>query len=249
MPTFFKHRATEQTLSFYQGLAKGTKKRGIWGKEARFSSDLERPSVLRHFVPLIRRYLSNTDHCLDLGCGPGGFLALMAPYCGHIVGADIVPDFIEECRRNIERKALRNASAVLLAQEELPFESGEFDKVIMIDTIHHLERHDTTMAEVFRVLKPGGMLLIFEPNKANPLLAVMCALDPNEHGLLRLGSFSAYRGLLGDAVRVVHQQYNGMLIGPQGRLALAIADFVSAPSRAKALGWLSPKLFIAARKG
>ena len=249
MLSMFKHRSTGQTRSFYQGLVKGTKKRGIWGKENRFSPSLEKPSVLRHFVPLICRNLSQTDNCLDLGCGPGGFLSLMAPYCGTIVGADIVPDFIDQCRENIQRRALGNSSAVLLEKEGLPFEDGEFDKVIMIDTIHHLEYPGKTMSDVFRVLKPGGTLLIFEPNKANPLLALLCALDSNEHGLLRLGTVSAYRRLLGDALNIVHQEYNGMLIGPQGRIALAIADFVSAPSHAKLLGWLSPKLFIAARKG
>lgn len=249
MFTFFKHRSADQTRSFYQGLVKGTKKRGIWGKENRFDPDFiaDKYSVLRHFVPVVGQHLSSTDCCLDLGCGPGGFLSLMAPMCGRIVGADIVPDFVEECRVTIERKALGNASAILLEKTRLPFADGEFDKVVMIDTIHHLEFHDNTMDEVFRVLKPGGLLLIFEPNKANPLLALLCALDSNEHGLLRLGSFSAYRDLLGDAFEIIQQEYNGMLVGPQGSISLAIADFVSAP-RHTALCWLSPKLFIAARK-
>lgn len=249
MFTFFKHRSADQTRNFYQGLVEDTKKKGIWNKGNRFDPDaiVKKSSVLRHFVPVVGQYLSITDNCLDLGCGPGGFLALMAPLCGRIVGADIVPDFVEESRATIERKALGNASVVLLGKTRLPFTDGEFDKVVMIDTIHHLEFHDNTMDEVFRVLKPGGLLLIFEPNKANPLLALLCALDPNEHGLLRLGSFSAYRRLLGDAFEIIQQNYNGMLVGPQGSVSLAIADFVSASGHT-ALGWLSPKLFIAARK-
>ena len=72
------------------------------------------------------------------------------------------------------------------------------------------------MAEVIRVLKPDGLLLIFEPNKANPLLALMCVLDPNEHGLLKLGTFSSYRKLIGRRANIICKEYNGMLVGPDG---------------------------------
>lgn len=249
MFNFFKHRTAKQTRSFYSGLVNGSEKRGVWSKENRFDPDAigKKPSVQRHFFSVIAPLLASTDRCLDLGCGPGGFLALIAPLCGEVVGADVVPDFVDECRRTIARKGLSNASAVLLEKEELPFADEEFDKVVMVDTIHHLEFHENTMSEVHRVLKPGGLLLIFEPNKANPLLALLCALDPNEHGLLRLGTFSSYTRLLEDRFQIVQQSYNGMLVGPQGRLSVAIADRVSATGH-EALAWLSPKLFIAASK-
>lgn len=103
------------------------------------------------------------------------------------------------------------------------------------------------MEEVVRVLKRGGLLLIFEPNRLNPLLALLCALDKNEHGLLRLGTFAAYRKLLGARFAIEEEQYNGMLVGPEGAVSVAIADFVSGSGRT-VFGWLSPKLFIAARK-
>jgi SAM-dependent methyltransferase len=249
MFNFFKNRSNDQTRHFYHALLKGEEKRGIWSKENRFDPDSigKKPSVLRHFTPTLENYLSLTDKCLDLGCGPGGFLALMAPRCRTIVGADIVPDFISDCRSTIERQSINNASAVLLESTKLPFGDAEFDKVVMVDTIHHLEDHKSTLDEVFRVLKPGGLLLIFEPNKANPLLALLCALDSNEHGLLRLGTFSSYRRILGASFEVVHQEYNGMLVGPEGKISSAIADFVSMGGKSL-LGWLSPKLFIVARK-
>ena len=249
MFNFFRYRTAKQTRSFYSGLVEGSEKRGIWSKENRFDPDAigEKSSVQHHFISVIAPFLASTDRCLDLGCGPGGFLALMAPLCGEIVGADIVPDFVDECRGIVARKELSNASVVLLKEEGLPFADQEFDKVVMVDTIHHLESYESTMSEVHRVLKPGGLLLIFEPNKANPLLALLCALDPNEHGLLRLGTFSSYARLLEHRFQIVRQAYNGMLVGPQGRLSVAIADYVSAAGH-EALAWLSPKLFIAASK-
>jgi ubiquinone/menaquinone biosynthesis C-methylase UbiE len=249
MINFFKHRTAKQTRSFYSGLVEGSKKRGVWGKENRFDPDVigDKPSVQRHFVSVITPFLASQDRCLDLGCGPGGFIALIAPLCREVVGADVVPEFVAQCRSTLVRKELFNASAVLLEKEELPFADGEFDKVVMVDTVHHLEFHEKTMSEVYRVLKPGGLLLIFEPNKANPLLALLCALDPNEHGLLRLGTFSSYARLLEHRFQIIRQAHNGMLVGPQSHLSVAIADYVSGTGH-EAFAWLSPKLFIVASK-
>lgn len=249
MRDIFKASSTQETRGFYEGLSKGENKRGIWGKESRFSPEsiLVNTSVLRHFVPVVSRFISSGDRCLDLGCGPGGFLTLMAPLCRSITGADIVPSFVNECCEVIGDCRLENATAVLLKEGGLPFEDEQFDRVIMVDTIHHLEHQEQTMGEVVRVLKRGGLLLIFEPNRLNPLLALMCALDKNEHGLLRLGTFGTYRKLLGTHFTIEEEQYNGMLVGLDGAVSVAIADFVSGQGRT-AFGWLSPKLFIAARK-
>jgi len=192
--------------------------------------------------------LTASHGCLDLGCGPGGFLTLAAPMCGRIVGVDVVPSFVQQCAQQIERAGLANASVILNANSRLPFGDAEFDRVLMVDTIHHLEDVEATIAEVHRVLKPDGVFLIFEPNKLNPLLALMCALDRNEHGLLRMGTFSAYRRLLVGKFEPEVEQYNGVLIGPTGSISGAVADLVSDPKFARFLGWLSPKIFIAARR-
>ena len=217
--------------------------------ENRFDPDSvsSKPSVLRHFVPVVREHLVSTDRCLDLGCGPGGFLALMAPLCGYIVGVDIVDQFVDGARELIKRRGISNAEAVHVTDDQLPFEDASFDKVVLIDTIHHLENVRATIDEVARVLRPGGHVLVFEPNKANPLLAVMCALDSNERGLLSLGTFGSYRRALGHRFSIENEAYNGVLIGPEGKLSGAIADYVSQPDR-PLVNWLSPKLFISARR-
>jgi SAM-dependent methyltransferase len=245
----FKANSSEKTRDFYNGLSQGTNRRGIWGLEQRFDPDsiATKPSVLRHFLPVVRRYLNAQDHCLDLGCGPGGFLSLMSPLCHTIVGADIVPDFVQRATATIERRQLTNARVILLNGQTLPFGKATFDKVVMVDTIHHLEDISATISEVSRVLKPGGLFLILEPNLLNPLLALFCLLDKNEHGLLRLGTFSRYHKLLGRQFAIECQEYNGVLVGPEGRASIAMADFFSGPGR-NWMGCLSPKLFIAARR-
>ena len=249
MYKFIKSQSSEKTRNFYGKLSRGEAKLGVWGKEQRFDPIAipKKQSVLRHFLPRVNEYLFPNDRCLDLGCGPGGFLTLIAPLCSSVVGADIVPDFIIECRDTIEKHGIDNASAVLLDSPRLPFSDREFDKVIMVDTIHHLENPTSTLIEVHRVLKTGGILIIFEPNKYNPLLALLCALDKNEHGLLKLGTFQAYRHLLGREFQPICEVFNGTLVGPEGKLAVAIADFVSDPQHSL-LRWLSPKLFMVFKK-
>jgi SAM-dependent methyltransferase len=245
----FRSSSSEQTQAFYGDLVEGKKRRGLWGMENRFDPDAvaTKPSVIRHFVPVVREHLAPTDRCLDLGCGPGGFLAVMAPFCGHIVGADIVAEFVDRTGAVIQENGIANAEAVHVTDVRLPFDDASFDKVVLIDTIHHLENVPATIDEVARVLKPGGHVLVFEPNKGNIPLAVMCVLDRNERGLLPLGTFASYRRVLGSRFSIEQEAYNGVLIGPEGKLSLAVADYVSTPGR-PLVNWFSPKLFVAARR-
>ena len=249
MKSCFKNRSSKETKTFYDDLSLGNKTHIIWGMNSRFNADsiAKKPSVHRHFVDVVNKFLLKDSICLDLGCGPGVFLSLAAPFCLNIIGADIVPGFVKECQATINRNKIVNANVVQLHNNILPFLDGHFDRVLMVDTIHHLENSDQTLSEVARILKPGGLLLIFEPNKLNPLLAFLCALDPNEHGLLRLGSFSAYQSLLKDNFVIEHKNYNGLLIGPQGKVIEWISDFVSSP-KMRMIRWLSPKIFILARR-
>jgi ubiquinone/menaquinone biosynthesis C-methylase UbiE len=172
----------------------------------------------------------------------------MAPLCKTIIGIDVVPSFVAECRAHIDSLGLTNTKVLLSESVHLAFPDAEFDRIIMVDTIHHLEDVSSTLSEVHRLLKPDGLFLVFEPNKLNPLLAAMCALDPNERGLLRMGTFGSYRKLLNRMFVMEKETYNGLLIGPSGKLSLAVADLVSHPKVAPIAGWLSPKLFFAARK-
>jgi SAM-dependent methyltransferase len=241
---------SEETRRFYDNLVDGKISRGLWGKERRFSpyAIAGKRSVFKHFTSTIELYISKSDHVLDLGCGPGGFLSIISSMCKSVIGVDITPNFITECNAMIKENKIQNASSILIAPGTLPFPDTYFDKIVMVDTIHHLENIHDTLNEIARVLKKNGLLLIFEPNKLNPLLYLLCLLDKNEHGLLRLGTVKKYTELLGSEYNIVERKYSGLLIGPESRLSLFLADVFSTSFMSPFLGWLSPKIFISARK-
>lgn len=245
-----KKQNFEDTKKFYKRLSSGGVIASIWGKESRFNAESisTKKSVLQHFLPIAHENFSVNDVCLDLGCGPGGFLKIVSPLVKTIIGADITPSFLDECQKIINTHNIHNASTTLLGADlKLPFPDNFFDKVLMVDTIHHLESPAFTISEVARVLKNNGSIIIIEPNILNPLLALFCFLDKNEHGLLRLGRFKAYEKFLDKLFIIKTKGYNGMLVGPDSNLSQFISNLISS-TKNKHLNWLSPKLFIVAQK-
>lgn len=99
---------------------------------------------------------------LDLGCGVGEYVRAFARRGANALGCDI------ELPRLIEARA-RGASAVLAAAgEALPFRDAALDVVVLNEVIEHVASDRQTIREVARVLAPGGMCVIFAPNRLFP---------------------------------------------------------------------------------
>jgi len=95
---------------------------------------------------------------LDVGCGSGGMLAQFNEYA-LATGIDLSPHALKFCRlRNLPRLAQASAEA-------LPFGDNSFDLVTCFDVLYHraITHDETVLAEMGRVLRPGGRLLLREP--------------------------------------------------------------------------------------
>lgn len=94
---------------------------------------------------------------LDAGCGTGGNLRPLAAF-GRTFGIDLSPEAIDYCRR-------RGVQAVRGSVLALPFRNGSFDLATSFDVIYHAWVRDDreAVAEVARVLRPGGLLLVRVP--------------------------------------------------------------------------------------
>jgi 2-polyprenyl-3-methyl-5-hydroxy-6-metoxy-1,4-benzoquinol methylase len=114
--------------------------------------------------------LSNAT-VLEIGCGRGGFsnyLASSYPKMRKLVAAD----FSSEGLSLADRKFGSHNGLVNWKQEDImsqSFESNSFDVVISCETIEHVPHPKKAINELYRVLKPGGLLLLTCPNYFNPL--------------------------------------------------------------------------------
>jgi SAM-dependent methyltransferase len=248
---YFSPPDSRKTKEFYNQLMSEDVTRDLWGKEKRFNAQhiANKPSVKDYFLPIIREHIALSDRVLDYGCGSGGFSLAAAPYCREIVGVDISDQFITGAREATAAAGISHAQFICLSPEDaLPFADGEFDVLLMVDAIHHFDDPAKRLREALRVLKPNGTLIVFEPNKLNPLLAMMCMLDRNEWGLLPLGTIATYRRMLTPYAVITEAKFNGLLIGPESRLATGMAAMLNHPRWHRLLGWLNPKLYVIAKK-
>jgi demethylmenaquinone methyltransferase/2-methoxy-6-polyprenyl-1,4-benzoquinol methylase/phosphoethanolamine N-methyltransferase len=129
------------------------------------------------------------ERILEVGCGTGSLALAAKTQAGpgsQVAGIDVAPDMLEAARR-------KAASAGLEIQfklgriEAIPFPDAQFDLVLSSLMLHHIpgdEAKQQALIEVFRVLKPGGRLLIvdFAP-PTNPHLNGLASLVVG-HGLL-----------------------------------------------------------------
>jgi ubiquinone/menaquinone biosynthesis C-methylase UbiE len=103
-------------------------------------------------------------HVLDLACGEGYGSALLARHAEAVTGVDVSPQAIEHAKRVYAQ--LRNATFAVGSATKIPAADASFDVAISFETLEHIHEQEEFLAELDRVLKPGGVLLISCPNKA-----------------------------------------------------------------------------------
>lgn len=101
----------------------------------------------------------------DIGCGSGVFTELLRQAGYNSVGLDISPKLIALGRAKYPGVELREGDA-----ENLPFETASLDGVLLGGLVHHFPDPRRLAGEVYRVLKPGGHFMAFDPNRANPFM-------------------------------------------------------------------------------
>lgn len=103
---------------------------------------------------------------LDLGPGMGFFtipLARMVGPTGAVVAADLQPEMLAGVRRRAEQAGVYERIRLHVAQPEQIGVTGPFDFALAFWMLHEVRKPAGFLAEVYRVLKPGGRLLVAEP--------------------------------------------------------------------------------------
>jgi SAM-dependent methyltransferase len=116
-----------------------------------------RRRILADFVAQICSHVTDRRaRILDVGCGTGANLLMLKQY-GEAEGVDVSTDALAFCReRGLD--GVRQG-----AGEELPYEDGTFDLVTAFDVVEHMDDDLAGLREMYRVLRPGGRVLLFVP--------------------------------------------------------------------------------------
>lgn len=100
------------------------------------------------------------DRVLDVGGGTGRVSILFQPIVESIVVSDSAVGMLRQAQE-------RGLCTVLSAAEELPYAPEQFDLVIMVDAFHHVADQKVTLDEMWRMVAPGGRIIIEEPDIDN----------------------------------------------------------------------------------
>jgi ubiquinone/menaquinone biosynthesis C-methylase UbiE len=98
------------------------------------------------------------ERAVDVGCGAGALALALAPFVGEVVGVDRVPELLERARE----RAPANASFVEGDATHLPFDDGSFELSGTLRVLHHVPRPELVLAELARVTRPGGRVLVVD---------------------------------------------------------------------------------------
>jgi len=162
--------------------------RRAWEKadERHFAWQVGNPLIAATERALLAGVLPGTpiSRLLEVGSGEGGNLLNLRASCGWLprvtVGVDL---FLEKAR--FGRRCAAPARFVCGDALALPFASGAFDVVLCRDLLHHVQDRASALRELRRVCRPGGRVLVIEPNGRNPLIALFALALRHERGQLQ----------------------------------------------------------------
>jgi SAM-dependent methyltransferase len=186
------------------------------------------PHVVEHYLRKRTRFV--LEHCpvgrgLDVGCGTGVLAARLARSGYQMTGIDPSEGMLE-----ILRERAPAVQAVRASGTDLPVDDDSFDLVLSVATMHHIADPDdvrVTLAEMVRVAKPLGRILVWDHNPRNPYWGRLMARVPQDTGEERLvPEDEVVGGLRGAGARLISSTQLGMIPDFTPRAGLRAAQAV-----------------------
>lgn len=134
------------------------------------------------YLRMLERFRPPGRRLVELGCSAGAGLAAAASVGWEAVGVEPSVAAAEIARQRPAVKAVHTGHL-----EDAPLRAGQADVFILFDVIEHIDPPDEVLARIYRLLRPGGLLLVVTPDGASPSARVMRARWPHlfvEHVVL-----------------------------------------------------------------
>jgi len=107
--------------------------------------------------------IEENDHALEIGSGTGTLIKNVADHLskGFIEGVDFSKPMVAIAQKKNRKHINKGKVKIHLGDfDEVAFDSNCFDKIFTVNTIYFWKNPDTTISKIYRILKPGGKLVI-----------------------------------------------------------------------------------------
>ncbi|MGD9895640.1 MAG: ArsR/SmtB family transcription factor [Candidatus Methylacidiphilaceae bacterium] len=111
--------------------------------------------------PLLARLLPPVV-IADLGCGEGWLSQLLAERAQRVIAVDISPKMVAFATQEAKKRNLANLEFRLGDLQDPPIPSASIDIAVLSQALHHAPNPEEALAAAFRILRPGGMLVILD---------------------------------------------------------------------------------------
>lgn len=211
----------EDYAEFYEQVAQ------LQAEERYYASNSYAVARRAILLELLRPLAAAGRSLLDVGCASGYYSVPFAQSGGTAVGLDIAPTSVALATRRAERQGVGARCAFSTGDvRDLPFPAAQFDVVLATEVLEHIREQRQALAEISRVLKPGGIAMITTPSALEELplrdrIRLRDVPSVEAHGIRveRLGASSAL-----EKDGVSHEPYFHDAFTPEGLAALLPTD-------------------------
>ncbi len=146
--------------------------------------------------------INSDSFVLDVACGPGLVAFMLAECAGHVTGLDLTPAMLDKARALQRQRGRTNLSWQVGRADALPFPEASFDVVVTRFSFHHLTNPTAALAEMVRVCRPGGRVVVCDvytttPEQAAEYDRLERLRDPSHVRALPLDELRQFMGNVG----------------------------------------------------